>query len=58
MATEVKGFLGQQFFVHGAPNQVMNLLSTINMQLNARYEALMPHAQQELHASSGLRHSL
>ena len=59
-----KGFLGQQFFVKGEHGQVMNLLSTFNMQLNVRYvklgegDSIVASEQRRVRAASVARHML
>lgn len=56
------GFKGQQFFISGQDGQVLNLLSTFNMQLNGRLAqmeqgtAMVPDSQEEVRLRSEITH--
>ena len=56
------GFLGQQFYIAGVHGQVMNILSTYNMQLNARLvqlvegQSITPYEQDKLREWSETQH--
>ena len=57
------GFLGQQFYIAGVDGQVMNILSTQHMQLNARLvqlvegQSILPYEQDKLREWSESQHS-
>ena len=56
------GFKGQQFYVAGQDGQVMNFISTFNMQLNGRFvdlqegAALYPYQQEKVRLESEIAH--
>ena len=55
------GFLGQQFYISGVDSQVMTVLSSHNLQVNARLlqledgQSMLPYEQDKLRQASELR---